>query len=160
MADPTATETTPKPRRWLRWLLVVSLGFNFLVVGMVGGAVLSGEGPGQKSARDNRGSPFVRALDPSDRRAVMRGVLGERRELRESREVLKARFDAFLTALRSDAFDLDTARALLAEQRAANDARVAVGEKVVLDRIAGMTLEERRAYADRLEAQIRRPQRR
>ncbi len=148
--------------RWVRWALIVSLAVNLLVIGMVGGAVLSGGGPGDgdRAARENRGSPFVRALEPGDRRAVMRGMIKERRQLRESREVLKARFDALLTALRAEEFDVDAARALVEQQRKATQDRVIVGETVVLTRIAEMSLEDRRAYADRLEAEVRRPRRR
>lgn len=85
MADPDA-QTTVKSPTWMRIALVASLAVNLLIVGMVVGTVASGGGPGQgrDAVRDAGGSPFVRALEPKDRRGVLRGMVSERRALRES----------------------------------------------------------------------------
>ena len=96
-------ETKAKRPTWMRVLLVASLAVNLLIVGMVVGTVASGGGPGQgrDALREAGGSPFIRALDPQDRRGVMRGMVSERRALRVRRETLRARFDALLVALRA-----------------------------------------------------------
>ena len=155
-------ETNAKSPTWMRVLLVASLAVNLLIVGMVVGTVASGGGPGQgrDALREAGGSPFIRALAPHDRRGVMRGMVSERRALRESRETLRARFDALLVALRAETFDAAAVEQLLEDQRRALQARNKVGEQAILDRVAAMSLEERRAYADRLEAEVRpRPRR-
>lgn len=156
------TNTPVKSPTWMRVVLVASLAVNLLIVGMIVGTVASGGGPGQgrDALREASGSPFVRALDPKDRRGVMRGMVSERRALRESRETLRARFDALLVALRAETFDAAAVEQLLEDQRRAVQARNKVGEKVILNRVSAMSVEERRAYADRLEAEIRpRPRR-
>ncbi|MEO1238373.1 MAG: periplasmic heavy metal sensor [Pseudomonadota bacterium] len=156
-------EMTPAPKSplWMRVLLVASLGLNLLIVGMVVGTIASGGGPGKgrDALRDAGGSPFVRALEPADRRGVMRGMIAERRALRESRETLRARFDALLAALRAENFDAAAVEQLLEDQRRALQARNTVGETVILNHLSEMSLDQRRAYADRLEAEIRPRQR-
>ncbi len=147
---------------WVRGLLVASLALNLLIVGAVIGAVVSGGGPGhgRDVARETRGTPFVRALSPDDRRKVVRGMVAERRSLREGRDDLRDGFEGLLQALRADSFDEDAIRGSLERQRQAMRKGNEVGEKVLVARLAEMTAEERRAYADRLEAQIRRRPRR
>jgi len=153
----------PTPRSgsplWMRGLLVVSLAVNLLVFGMIGGAVLSGGGPGaaREAVRDLDGTPFVRALSPQDRRALLRELRGEREVLRDSRAALRDRFENLLAALRADDFDAASLERILAGQREAATARQLLGERLVLGRITEMSTEERRAYADRLEAEVRRP---
>lgn len=156
MAEPETARRTKSPL-WMRILLIGSLSINLLVVGMVIGTIASGGGPGQgrDAAREAGGSPFVRALAPNDRRGLMRDMIAERRTLRDSRETLRTRFDALLTALRAETFDADAVAQLLEDQRAATLARNKIGETAILARVASMTLQERRAYADRLEAEIR-----
>ena len=153
----------PTPRSgsplWMRGLLVVSLAVNLLVFGMIGGAVLSGGGPGaaREAVRDLDGTPFVRALSPQDRRALLRELRGEREVLRDSRTALRDRFENLLAALRADDFDAASLERILAGQREAATARQRLGERLVLGRIIEMSTEERRAYADSLEAEVRRP---
>lgn len=155
----------PAPHRtplWMRVLLVGSLGLNFLVFGMVAASILSGGGPGapREAARDLAGSPFVRALGTEDRRAILRELRRERDTLRENRAALRVRFERLLATLRADDLDLAELERIVAEQRAAALDRLQIGERLVVGRIALMSLEERRAYADRLEEAVTRPRRR
>ena len=128
----------PTPRSgsplWMRGLLVVSLAVNLLVFGMIGGAVLSGGGPGaaREAVRDLDGTPFVRALSPQDRRALLRELRGEREVLRDSRTALRDRFENLLAALRADDFDAASLERILAGQREARTAPVSVCEQLVL----------------------------
>src|SRR5690606_38676390 len=41
-ATPTPPAPATRPRRWTRWLLVVSLGLNLLVIGLAAGTILRG----------------------------------------------------------------------------------------------------------------------
>lgn len=143
---------------WMRLLLIASLGLNLAVAGMVIGAVSSGGGPGQArdAVREARNTPFIRALDPDDRRGLAREMIKDREALRESRETLRARFDALLVALRAETFDVEVVEGLLEDQRSAAQARNQVGENAILRLIAEMSLEDRRAYADRLEETVKR----
>ncbi|MEL7026011.1 MAG: periplasmic heavy metal sensor [Pseudomonadota bacterium] len=159
MADPDPTPPPTRSPGWMRLVLIVSLAVNLLIVGMVGGAVLSGGGPGggRDAARDTRGSPFIRALEPDERRQVMRDMVRGSRELRESRETLRVRFDALLVAIRAEDFDKAEVETLLQQQREISQKRNQLGELAILERVSKMSLEERRAYADRLEAAVKQP---
>ena len=100
-------------RRWTRGriTLAISLALNLLVVGVVAGALLSGGGPGRYSANDpdsRRGplreignAPFVRALEPADRQALLRALRDDGGTLRENRAELRRRFQALVAALES-----------------------------------------------------------
>lgn len=146
-------------RRWVLPLLFLSLAMNLLVVGVVIGWLISPGGPKRSdfgSARGLVGEPFLRALPEEQRRAMLRDAMREAPRIRESRENLRARFDAFLGALRAEPFDTDLVADLLDQQRSVAQRRQDIGEGLLLERLAAMTPAERRAYADRLESSLRR----
>jgi len=165
----TSHEQQPKPdrprhrRRWVMPLLFVSLAVNLLVAGLVVGHALSPDARFDREGRPARGvigEPFIRALPDADRRALMRDVMQDRDRIRESRESLKQRFEAFLAALRAVPFDSDEVRRLLLEQREAAVGRQAIGEALLMKRLDEMSDDERAAYADRLEESLARLRRR
>lgn len=147
----------PAAPRWMRIALVVSLALNLLIAGLVIGAIAGrrGHDGDRRVARDVAAAPFVMALERADRRAVIGKLRGEPGGLRENRRLIRERFASLLSALRADAFDRTAVEALLAEQRGAAGARQAVGERLLLDQIEGMSADERAAYADRLERSLR-----
>lgn len=147
---------------WLRIVLVVSLALNLLIAGLIVGATLGDRRDGRdRSVRDLSGTPFFMALEPQERRALARAARSQSEDsLRESRRALRERFEALLNALRAESFDRGAVEALLAEQRAAASRRADLGEQVLLDHLQGLGVEERRAYADRLDASLRRAIRR
>ncbi|MCV6593201.1 MAG: periplasmic heavy metal sensor [Silicimonas sp.] len=151
---------TPKKRRWLIPLLIVSLALNLAVAGAILGREFS---PDKSSKRDRIsgpvrsviGAPFFRALDKDDRRALIRELREEGPRIRENRESLRLRLEAFLSALRSEPFDADEVRRLMGDQRSVAQGRQELGEMLLLNRLQDMSTEERAAYADRLEDGIR-----
>jgi uncharacterized membrane protein len=152
--------TTPetKPRRWLMPAFLVSLALNLLVAGMVVGWMGNKRGPDNPDDRRAGalvGTPFVRALPPDDRRALARELQSNRTALRDNREALRARFDTLLAALRADPFDPEAVRQVLADQRNTASARQDIGEELLIARLAAMTPDARRAYADRLNQALR-----
>lgn len=154
------TETPKKTRRWIMPLLLVSLALNLLVIGIVVGWMAS-LGGGKRAefgpARGLLGEPFLRALPMSERRALLRDIARESPRLRESRETLRARFEAFLAALRAEPYDSASVAALLKDQRAAALRRQDIGEQFLLERLQSMTPQQRVAYADALERYLKRP---
>lgn len=141
-------------------LLFVSLALNLLVVGAFVGRALSPDAPFKRDriagpVRSVIGEPFVRALTREDRAALLKDLGDQGPRIRENRESLRARFDAFLTALRSDPFQPDEVRRLLSEQRGVAQGRQELGEELLLNRLQDMSAEERAAYADRLEKNLR-----
>ncbi len=154
MSEPTTNPSAPR-RRWLMPLLVASLALNLLVAGAILGRSFSPEAQRGKDRvsgplRSVVGEPFVRALTREDRRALLADIRKEGPRIRENRESLRDRVEAFLTALRSDPFEPDVVRRLMEEQRSVAQGRQELGEVLLLNRLSAMTNEERSDYADRL----------
>jgi len=152
---------TPRTARWVKVVLVLSLGLNLLILSMMAGAWLSPDGPRStridSAARDLGATPFIGALDPADRRALFGAIRREAEPLRQNREELRLRFEALLGALRADPFDSFEVQALLALQRGAATERQMIGERLLVERLAEMSPEGRAAFAARLEEGLRRP---
>ena len=153
------TQSTQTQKRWLLPLLFVSLAANLLIVGIIVGWALSDAGPKRSelgAARGLVGEPFIRALPEVHRRALMRGVMRESEQVRESRENLRLRFEEFLTALRTEPFDPGKVVVLLDDQRSASLRRQHIGERLLLERLEAMSPQERQAYATALERSFKR----
>lgn len=152
---------------WVKVALALSLALNLLIAGVVAGAVASKGGDRDRRGgqdrisvpRDIGPTPLVAALPREDRRAIAEAFRSEAQGLLRDRAELRGRVDALLEELRKDPFDPAAVTSVIGEQRDAALARQEVGQKVLLDHIAGMTLDERRAFADRLEKSIERVQR-
>jgi hypothetical protein len=144
---------------WLRAGLVLSLALNLAIAGVLLGAALGGRpgaaGPPREIARDLGLGPYLRALPDGERRAIGRAVLRER-EGPSPRAALRESFAQVLDALRSEPFDAGRVSALLAAQAAAAEQVRQAGQGALVARLEAMTPEARRAYADRLEAALRR----
>ena len=151
------TDATPAPSapRWMRWLLVLSLALNLLVLGLVVGDALSGGGPGRgpRPVEMTLG-PVARALDPADRRAILGELRGHPDLHHLGRGGREAGLREVAAALRAEPFDADRARAALAMQSDRVVAAHAAVQEALLARIAAMTAEERAAFANRLEAEV------
>jgi uncharacterized membrane protein len=161
MADELA-KSNPAPRtaRWVKVVLVLSLGLNLLILSMMAGAWLSPDGPRStrmdSAARDLGATPFIGALEPEDLRALFGAIRREAEPLRQNREELRLRFEALLGALRADPFDPAEVQALLALQRGAATERQMIGERLLVERLAEMSPDARAAFAARLEEGLRR----
>lgn len=159
------SDTTTPPRRrglWWKLLLVVSLAINLMIAGIVAGWIFS-KGPpsrmpadGDRAARSLGVEPFVRALEPDDRRALLDDYRRESETLRENRRELRDRFERLLTAIAADPYDAEAVRTVMADQRVAAARRQEVGERLLLNRLEAMSADERRAFVDRLREGVRR----
>jgi len=146
------------PGRWLKLALVLSLGVNLAVVGVVMGAVL-GHGaflPGARAPSDIGFRPISRAMSATDRvalRSDLRAAAGEWRALNAARSDEAA---TMLRILRSEPFAPTELRALLDAQQARTQARIVHVNEVLVARIAAMEPAARAAFAERLEEELRR----
>lgn len=155
---PTETETR-RMGRGLRLLLVVSLGLNLLVLGVVGGAVF-GEWrePHRPIVRDLGFGPYAEALTHADRVALIRAFAKETGGFRAERQAARQTFGDLLGVLRTDPFDAGRMKVLMTQQEQRMSQRLALGQKLLIGRIEAMTPDERHAFADRLqEALAHRP---
>ena len=137
----------PKPRLWLRGVLIVSLGLNLLVLGLVGGAMLRFGPEGMRLPPRSVGAALYRELPRKDRRALWAGSKQTHRD-RHARQ--KAEALALGVAIRATPFDAATLEAVLDQQAARRgDLRKSM-QAAWLARVAGMSPDERQAFADRL----------
>ncbi|MEQ9261043.1 MAG: periplasmic heavy metal sensor [Roseovarius sp.] len=153
-SSPPTPEANGKPRLWLRVVFVLSLGLNLLILGAVLGAALSNHGwrhDRHPPRLETSGGPLTRALSEADRRAIARQM---RRAYLGDEAARRARaegFEALVADLRAVPFDRAAVEARLTEMQGQFHERLATGQRMLLDRIEGMTDAERAAYADRLE---------
>lgn len=158
MAGQTQTsgdQTPVRPNRsgrGLRWALGISLALNLAVVGMVAGAMLR-DGPGMRGAmvRDLGFGPFTEALSREDRRAMRQALFERAPEIRQARQQRQEDLQALVAILRAEPFDAAALAAAMAEQEARMVGQLRLGQTVLQERIAAMTPEARRGFAERLE---------
>lgn len=155
MADPK-NAARPISRR-LRWALGLSLALNLIFVGFVlGAAYRFRDGPPGAVPHAGRfAEAYVRALPRPDRRDLRRALRGALRG--EAGLVQRKRlFAEVMDTLRQPQLDEARLKQLI-DRQSQLSRRV---ERVVLqgwfDRISAMSPEERIAYADRVEALLRR----
>lgn len=152
----TSGDQTPvrptRSGRGLRWALGISLALNLAVVGMVAGAMLR-DGPGMRGAmvRDLGFGPFTEALSREDRRALRQALFERAPEIRQARQQRQEDLQALVAILRAEPFDAAALAAAMAEQEARMVGQLRLGQTVLQERIAAMTPEARRGFAERLE---------
>jgi len=154
----TDTVKSPKPKwHWTRYLLVLSLGLNLLILGVMLGAVLRG-GPGDRMRGHHDASvlglrAYVRALAPDDRDSLMHQIAMNRPALRAGRATMSAHLAKLAAALKITPYDHDAVQAVLTDQAKAISRNVAEGQKLLMDQLDAMTDAQRKALAGRLSDQ-------
>lgn len=178
MTEQSTADGRGRGRRagWMRPLLIVSLAVNLLVAGVVLGALVRGGGSHRDFGPSGRDPvlPYTRALSEEQRHALRNDLAqafgrgrgeafgqgrdgqGRDGQGRDGRGALVQSFDAALTVLRSDPFDAAAMQEILRRQAELTDLRRRLGEEVLAAHLARLSPEERRAYADRLEAELSR----
>lgn len=143
--------TTEKPRRLLRTVLVVSLALNVAVIGGVLGMVVSGrahDGPPPRMMFNF--GPLSSVLDPEDRRAIGHTMrMGGARPL--DRAELNGKIEMLAATLRAEPFDADAVHAIMASFKVRSEQVQLQAQDAFLARLAAMSPNERAVLADRLE---------
>jgi uncharacterized membrane protein len=158
----TPTSDPRAPRRWTRVVLVVSLTLNLLVLGLIVGAKVSGHrgddfdhrGPERGAIRDLGFGPIAKALDHKDRREIGRAFRRESGSFKDNRAVLERDFVMLLQILRSDSFDAAAFEATMAQQAERLRLRGETLRHLLVEQIGGMSVADRKAFADRLESAV------
>ncbi|SEN27558.1 Heavy-metal resistance [Pseudorhodobacter antarcticus] len=159
MTAPVSPPQIKPPFRWGRLVLFVSLALNLAVLGVVGGAALGRFGGPERAefaARDIGFGLFAEALEEEDRRALRRGYVGAKPDIRAERRQMRDDLGQLLTGLRTDPFDAAAFRATLQVGMARGAQRQELGQTLLLDRLNGMSAAQRAGLADRLEKSLRR----
>lgn len=155
-ASPAPAPKAPTPGRGLKIAFAISLALNLAVAGLVAGAWLRNGGPGHGMPRDLGFGPFSEALSPKDHRALREAIRENLPALRADREAARTEFATLLSALRAEPYDPDAVSTALSAIVARAAAKLATGQELLATRIAAMSVEDRKAFADRLEAGLRR----
>ncbi|GGE59766.1 periplasmic heavy metal sensor [Actibacterium pelagium] len=159
------SDATPNPRSsrrsWLRIALLISLILNLLFVGLVLGAAA-----GKRRVDANIGlpdervlsqlGPYGRALPAEHRKALAEELRPKPGDARKTRKELRDGFQQYLTLLRAETFDVQAVSDLLTAQQKLVSGRATAGREALLQRLAGMSAEDRKAYADSLQKVLRR----
>jgi uncharacterized membrane protein len=166
----------------MRLLLVASLAVNLAVLGIVGGTMFTHHNRGHDGGRDmprvaERNSsgpdaarmrdvaraermltlgPYGSALDVSDRLAIAEAFRARSGGAKQGFREMRESFEATLTLLRAEPFDADALRARIDDQNDFFATRQALSHDLFLARLSEMAPDERAAFADRLEAVLRR----
>jgi hypothetical protein len=83
----------------------------------------------------------------------MRDSLFERApDIREARRVQRADLEGLVALLRAEPFDAVAFAARMADQQGRIERQLRLGQEVLQERVAQMSPEARRGFADRLEA--------
>lgn len=136
---------------WIKLLLGVSLGANLLVIGLAAGAAWRfSNAPSRDGARG--GFAFVSALEREDRRALFAQVGQARRDMaRQGREDISAVLDL----LRAEELDRALLEARISGFNDRNQGMRSTIQAGLVEQIVAMTPQERAAYAERLERQMK-----
>ncbi|WP_114285739.1 periplasmic heavy metal sensor [Candidatus Halocynthiibacter alkanivorans] len=155
-------ETTAKKKfRWSRVVLVLSLGLNLAVAGLVVGSVVRSDGFGRPphqamQARDLGFGPFVAALKPKDRRSIGREFALKSGPSREGMRETRARFEAMLAALKAEPYEQTVVSQLFEAMEQDRSGRLLAAKEAMLGKIESMSAQERQDYAARLDKVLKR----
>ena len=149
-ADPAT-----RARRWKRAFLGLA-AVNLLALGLVGGMIVKGPPMPDRAVRDLGFGPFAGALEEADRRALRKAFFAEAPGLRDMRKAMREDLQGVLAALRADPFDPGALDRALQAQQARLEGQMALGQRLLRDRLVAMDVPARRAFADRLEKSVSR----
>ena len=157
-ARPNKTGSSSLLRK-LRIALAVSVAVNLAVVGLVVGTALRhGEGPmGRSNVRDLGFGIYSQILNREEKEALRAAFLAEAPDLRAKRRAMRQDALDVVAALRADPFDADRLSEVLAVQGQRLSEQLSVGGRLIGAFLIEMAPEARRAFADRLEASLKRP---
>ena len=140
---------------WMRVVFFISLATNLLVVGALVGLVITKALPHDRRVHSTRNlvQPFIQALEPGDRKLFHQSIVKVLRQLGSKPRLGLMDWQTALALLTADPFvRLDFAEYLTGQFKHIQQIQ-GVGSNLLLDRIAEMSTEECRAYADRFARQ-------
>ncbi len=139
-----------KTGKWVKILLVVSLGVNLMVAGLVVGAAL--KEPYQRSSPKNQDAiAFLSyALPKEHRQEIRRELVARRDEFQASRQALRGLRVEMIAVLEQEPFEIEKVAMLLEQQRALFLSMGELAHDALLRRIEQLTPEERTVYINSL----------
>mgnify|MGYP000205546752 CR=1 FL=1 len=151
---------TLKTKRWVRVVLILSLGLNIACVGMIGGAIWKKHAEPHGNMRAPMAptaSMYIRALDEDGRRKLGEKLRDQGRKDQRIPKEIRQGFEQALELLRADTFDQDAFSTVMTDHARHADDRLVAARTMFLSHLATLSKDERAAYADRLEKTLRQP---
>ncbi len=145
---------TGAPKRFWKVLLGASLALNIAVAGVLAGAFWRHSPEHRSDAGGSRQamSPYFRALEPEQRRAISKQFRAGRDE--KSKLAAQTQFEAAIRLLRQTPFRAAEFDAVMQQQIIGATQRLQRAQSNLSASIIGMSAQERSAYADRLESAL------
>jgi uncharacterized membrane protein len=146
MADENIKPNMP----WMKYLLIVSLGLNLVIAGLMVGAKMGGhDGPrgGHPKYAGGTGMHVLMKSLPDSKRGEVRKYFHEKRDkMRVNGNAMRNSLTAISTAIGAQPFDADALTEAFAEQRTHITVVAEDAQKSFVAIIAGMTDSERAEY--------------
>ena len=140
-------------KRWVKYLLVVSLGLNLAVVGLFVGAKVAGHDPTKPTHPPGASGMrhFMHALPNSKRREVRRYFRSNREKLHANGGAMRDAMENIQAVIVAQPFEADALNAAFYQQRAHIMTMTTDAQTAFVEIIAGMTDEERKQYVANME---------
>jgi len=153
-----ATPTAMGLSRKIRAVLLISLAFNLLFVGLVVGMVIKGppDGRGVAGADRRSDSFYTFALNKEDRRALRREMQDQGFDLGAGRAAARGNLLSIVATLRAQPYDAMAFAAAVANQDQARETMRTKGQAIFVRHVNGMDAATRAEFADRLEEMSKR----
>ncbi|WP_298836541.1 periplasmic heavy metal sensor [uncultured Roseobacter sp.] len=157
MTDTDKHAPEKRPDRRLKLALFASLALNLAIAGLVAGTLLrSGpDRPGGPGA-DSYARPYMAALPREQRREMFRGIRSANRQAIPDRGARRALYRDVLSALRTEPFDAVALETAARRQAEAGVRFLEATQTAWVQVVAGMSAQERAAYAQRVEEALSR----
>lgn len=139
--------------RILRILLVLSVTLNLIVIGIIAGAALR-DPPRPHPDRGPAFGMFDRALTEDDRKALREAFRRDAPDFGDEWQKMQADLGDLLTVLRTEPYDTARVEEIFARQLERGQQMAGLGQRLMVERLAGMTAAERGDFADRLARRI------
>lgn len=147
-----ADEQVKSKKSWMKYLLIVSLAFNLLVVGLVIGAKMGGHGPKDRHFKGGAGMHLLmKSLPDSKRGEVRKYFRANRDKLRATGDAMRTSLNMISTAISAQPFDADTLNSAFADQRVHITSITQDAQKAFVAIIAGMTDAERAEFVENMQ---------
>ncbi len=148
-------DTTLKPKTpWMKILLVVSLGLNLAVAGLIIGAKMSGHGGGKNPYAGGTGMRVLMHALPSEKRAEARVFFRQNREKhRMNGTGMRGSLDNIGAAIAAQPFDAEALNDAFNKQKAHIQAMTQDAQQAFVAIVADMTDAERLQYVDNMKKQ-------
>lgn len=140
----------PKSYLWIKIALGSSLFVNFLIIGVVVGAIIRGPDYGRLSKDDAGLISIIRDMPKELQRSLRDDLREQRDEIRSQHEGHRVMRNELITALSTEPIDIDNIKSILDRHRYFLDDTLEIGHEAIVKQIEIMTPEQRKEFIENL----------